>query len=107
MQTSLSTVIPSGDHLSGAIDTLGLTLIAIKIPAAMTGANFTFKACESLAGDYETIYYGNGNPITVNIVADTFLVLDPKDFQGFRYLKIRSDAAEAADRTLICSLKGI
>ena len=93
---------------SGAIDTVGMALCGILLPAAFTGTAITFLVSDALGGTYVPLHSTiSGTLLTYTVVAGKFYAIDPKDFQGVRFLKIKSGSAEGADRTVKLALKGI
>ncbi len=103
----LSVVIASGQQESAAISCAGFVLCGILLPAAFTGTTLTFEASSSFAGTYVPVKNTtSGTALSYTVAQGTYAALDPKDFQGISFLKIKSGSAEGAARTLICSLKG-
>lgn len=100
-----SVAIANTAQLSAAIPCGGMALVGIKFPAAFTGTTVTFEMCDTLAGTYVPVYNSAG-PVSYTIAQGRYYAIDPKDFYGINFLKIKSGSAEAAGRTLICSLKG-
>lgn len=98
--------ILSGQPLTAAIATQGLSLCGVKLPAAFTGTALTFLACDTLGGTYIPVYNASGQ-VSYTVAASRYVAIDPKDFFGISFLKIQSNSNEGADRTLVCSLKGI
>lgn len=98
--------ILSGQSLTAGFATDGLSLCGIQLPSTFTGTAVTFLACDTLSGIYVPVYNASG-PVTYTVAASRYVAIDPKDFFGISFLKIQSNGTEAADRTLICSLKGI
>lgn len=91
---------------SSAINTGGMSLCGIFMPSAFTGSAITFQASKTLAGTYVDVYNGLGQ-VSYPAAASQFVAIDPKDFQGIQFLKIKSGSSEAASRTLVCTLRGI
>lgn len=106
-----SVKIASGASLSSVVDLTNVLLTGILMPAEWTSAAITFSA--SLDGStYGDVYNADGDEYTIssaNAVASRFITLDPRDFAGCRYLKVRSGTAAAgvnqgADRTLVLAI---
>lgn len=107
LNPALSVPIANGQQESSAIDCGGFTLCGIILPAAFTGTALTFETCDTIGGTYLPIKSTtSGSALSYTVAQGTYAAIDPKDFQGVRFLKIKSGSAEAAARTLICSLKG-
>lgn len=102
----LSVAIANGAQSSAAITTGGMVLVGVMMPAAFTGTAITFEACDTLGGTYLPVYNSSG-PVSYTVAASRYIAIDPKDFQGIEFLKIKSGSVELAGRTLICSLKGL
>lgn len=114
MQVALGSVvynnvaIANAAQESSAIQTNGLSLCGILMPAAFTGTALTFEACDTVGGTYLPVYAAAGaSVLSYTVAASRYIVIDPRDFQGVQFLKIKSGSAEGGARTLICSLKGI
>lgn len=102
-----STLIASGQQESAAINCGGMALCGIFLPAAFTGTTLTFEASQAIDGTFIAVKNTtSGTSLSYTVAANTYCALDPKDFQGIHFLKIKSGSSEAADRTLILSLKG-
>lgn len=90
--------ILSGASLSGSIDLIGFLLAGIQMPTGWTAASITFQA--SVDGTtFQDVYDTEGNEYTIasaGAAASRFIALDPRDFAGVRFLKIRSGSSAAA-----------
>ena len=104
VQASVS--IANGQQESAEIVTNGMSLCGILTPAALTGTALTFEASDVAGGTYLPVYNSSGQ-VSYTVAANRYVAIDPKDFQGIQFLKIKSGSAEGAARTLLCSLKGI
>jgi hypothetical protein len=103
----VAAVIPISTALSAAIPTGGMSLVGIFLPAALTGTTISFQACDTLAGTYVDVKSStSGTLLSYTVAAGTYCAIDPKDFHGIQFLKIKSGSTELAARTLICTLKG-
>lgn len=103
----LSVVIANGLQLSAVIKTGGMALTGIFLPAAFTGTALTFEACDTVGGTYVPVKSTvSGTALSYTVAQGTYCAIDPKDFQGIPFLKIKSGSAEGAARTLVCTLKG-
>lgn len=103
---SVSKTIPISQTESDALVTGGLTLCGIQLPATFTGTAISFEMCDTIGGTYVPMYNSAG-AISYTVAASRYIAVDPKDFQGVQFLKIKSNATELAARTLLCALKGI
>lgn len=98
-------IIQSGETDSDPITMGGFTLCGIKMPSSFTGTSVTFKACDTIDGDYLDVY-NSTSILSYAVGVDRFVSVDPKDFQGILFLKIISSGAEAGDRSLFLAVKG-
>lgn len=99
--------IASSAQESSQLDTGGLTLCGIFLPAAFTGTALTFEGCPDSGGTFVAVKSTtSGTTLSYTVAQGTYCALDPKDFQGLRFIKIKSGSSEGASRTLTCSLRG-
>lgn len=104
---ALEVVIANGATESGAIPCAGMSLVGIILPAAFTGTALTFLVSDAVAGTYVPLHSTvSGTLLSYTVAQGKYCAIDPKDFYGVQFLKIKSGSAEGAARTLICSLKG-
>jgi hypothetical protein len=81
--------------LSVAVQVMGGLLAVIEMPAAWDAANLTFQS----SGDgvnYFNVYDELGTEVTVTAAASRRIRLDPTQWAGVQYLKLRSGTAGAA-----------
>jgi hypothetical protein len=86
---SQTATIANGAFLSGAIDLDRSTLSALIMPAAWTTAGLSFQ----ISADNSTFvdfYDKTNNEITMSVAASRGYQLDPSNWLGIRYIKIRS-----------------
>ena len=93
-------VIANGQTTSDAIDLFGTTLVGIQMPATFTGSSISFEAATTLGGTYQPITNSGGNSISATAAGGKFISIDPSDIAGVQFIKIVSDSAEGAERTL-------
>lgn len=102
-----SVVIANGQQSSGAIDCGGMALCGILFPAAFTGTALTFEVSDAIDGTFVPLKSTtSGSALSYTVAQATYGAIDPKDFQGVRFLKVKSGSSEGAARTLKLSLKG-
>jgi hypothetical protein len=97
--------IASSGTTSDAINLSGLQVVAIDMPAAVTGTTMTFTASSSLGGTYDTVTeVGGASTYSITLAASKWTAVDVRVFAGIPFLKLVSGSAEAATRTfsLIC-----
>lgn len=95
--TTTATIADSAS-LSGAVDLSAFagTLVAIQTGSGWTAAVMTFQASAD-GVTYANLYNSAGAEVTTgSIAASTYTALDPADFAGVRYLKVRSGTSSAA-----------
>ena len=98
--------ISSGQSLSAAFPCGGMRLVGLQMPASWTAAVITFQASKSATGTFGDVRNADGSEFSVNVVAGTdWIALDPIDFFGMKYIKIRSGTsatpvAQGADRQI-------
>ncbi len=109
MFTTMTATIANGASLSSVVDLAGLALVGIEMPAAWTAANLTFQAAASASANVANFYDEMGGEFTASAAASRYIKIDPADFAGIKYLKVRSGTsgapvAQGADRsiTLVC-----
>jgi hypothetical protein len=102
--TSVSTTIPNGTALSGAVKLGGATLLGIEMPAAWTAADLTFQ--HSVDGtNFFDMYDAAGVEIKITAIVSHYAILSVLAWQGVIYLKVRSGVGatpvnQGADRIL-------
>lgn len=97
---SIRVNVPVGPAQNG----LRETLVAIIMPASWTTADLTFQASNDDTTFYN-FYNAAGTEVTVEADASRWIGIDPVDFSGVAYMKVRSGTsgtpvAQGADRTL-------
>ena len=97
-------VIPSGQVNSGVVTTGGFTLCGLQTPPTFEGAALTFLV--SLDGVTYTTLNTAGSPYSVTVAVSEYVALNYVLFLGAAFIKVVSGTTVAANRTLICSLKG-
>jgi len=103
---AVNVTIASGQQSSSAIDCGGFSLVGIKLPAAFTGTALTFEVCDTIDGTYQPLYDSSNTLISYTVAQGRTYAIDPKNFQGVQFLKVKSGTAEGAARTVVLSLKG-
>lgn len=100
--TTNNITIASGQTVSGGLDLQGLALTAIQMPAAFTGTAITFQGSFD-DSTYQAIYNTANSAYSITVSASRTYAINPADFAGFRYIKIVSNGAEGAARTIVVS----
>jgi hypothetical protein len=105
--TSKALVIANGQQSSGAGDLTGFTLCGFFTPAALTGTTLTFEVSTAVDGTFVPLKSTtSGTALSYTVAASGYYAVDPKDFYGVQFLKVKSGSAEGAARTVTLSLKG-
>lgn len=105
--TAIDAVIASSGTASAAIDLAGFTLCGILLPAAFTGTALTFQVSSAIGGTYVALKSTtSGTSLSYTVAQGTYAAIDPKDFQGVRFLKVVSGSTEGAARTLKLATRG-
>lgn len=105
--SGVSVAIANSATSSDPITTGGMSLCGIKLPAAFTGTALTFTMCDTVDGTYVGMKKADGTDLSYVVAQNTYVIIDPKDFQGVNFFKIKSGSTEGGARTLVCSLKGV
>ncbi len=98
-QTVFTVTMASGGSLTSAIDLQrGFPSVYIQISSTPSGSEYRFRASDTLAGVYSTVYHPSLNSSTVGvnpyvIPSSVTGVLIPIPAGGFRFLKIYATAA--------------
>lgn len=104
---SIPATIANGVQESAALDMGGFTLCGILLPAAFTGTALTFEVSDSLSGTFVALKSTtSGTALSYTVAQGTYAAIDPKDFQGVNFLKLKSGTAEGAARALTLYAKG-
>lgn len=97
--TFVTATIADGASLSDAVDLgAGLSLVGIVVPSTWTAAPISFAASLTLVGTYYPLYTAAGAEVVTGSIAGgtaVWIALDPADFAGIRYLKLRSGTVAA------------
>jgi hypothetical protein len=107
--TVVSVVIANGQSLSGGVDLGGDALVEIVMPSAWTAADLTFQTSDDEV-TFQNMYSGGGE-VQVSVDASQNVRLDPSDFIGINFLKVRSGTSgtpvnQGAERTIKLVLLG-
>ncbi len=97
--------------------TNGALTIVTAIVHGTAGNAYTFAKSASVltltpsggtlgGGGFRPLYNSSNSLVSMTVGAGRCYAVDPANFQGVRYLKIKSGSSETAARSLICSLKG-
>lgn len=108
MNAGVELAIANSAQSSSAIDLKGFTLVGILLPAAFTGTAITFEVSNAIGGTYVALKSTtSGTALSYTVAQGTYAAIDPKDFYGVRFLKVKSGSAEGGARTLSLALKGL
>lgn len=97
--------IATSTTVSAAVDLTGTSLVAILLPAAMTGVAVSFQA--SVNGtDFFIVKDGSGATVSITTAAAQYIPVPASITNSIRYIKLVSGSAEAANRTIQLITKG-
>lgn len=98
----LTATIPVDTSTSEAIDLAGTCLVGVILPSTFDGTAFTLTGSDSSAGTYVAIIDKAGNAVGgTSVAASKYVLLDPKDVVGFRFVKIVSTTTQTTTSTVI------
>lgn len=100
-------VIDAGQTDSGILDCGGMVLTSLTLPGLFTGAVVSFLTSDTSGGTFTPVYQSGNILVSLTVTAGRTYAIDPKNFQGFRYIKVRSGSTEANSRSIQCVLKGL
>jgi hypothetical protein len=103
---TLNAVIPNSGTISAAVDLVGTGLVAIQLPAAMTGTAISFQGSAD-GTTFGAIHDGAGAAVSITIAANLVVVVPSSITNGSRWLKLVSGSTEAAERTIKLITKAI
>jgi len=114
VQNLTVTVTTSTDGLSEAIDLKGNTLVGLYTPSAWTSADISFMGSHDDT-TYYSVYGPSGTETTITGISTSagyYFPLDPADFAGLNFLKVRSglstgETAQGASRSVVLALRSI
>lgn len=93
------TIADSASQPTDGVDLGDETLCGVIVPSTWSTAAISFLAATTLTGTYYPLYSASGaEVVTGSITGGTavWVALDPADFAGVRYLKVRSGTSAAA-----------
>lgn len=105
---TVTATIALNASLSGAVHLGSGVLTGIVMPAAWTAAGLTFQVSAD-GTTYNNLYDEFGGEVAVTVDASRFVRLNPSEWLGVQYVKIRSGTAalavnQAAARTLLLEI---
>lgn len=95
----ITATIANGGTTTAAIDLGGRKLSSITTPAAFTGTAIAVHASDTFDGTYAVITTEDG-AVSITVAAAGVYALDDELFKRYRFIKLVSNAAEGAARTL-------
>ena len=94
-------VIPINETESNSVAIYGNTLIGLYMPSSFTGTAVTFKGALKQGGTFKEVTDPTtGIAVTATVAADKFVAFPPQALACLQFLKIVSNATEAAARTI-------
>ncbi len=83
------TIDTSAGGLSAAVDLQANSPVGIMMSGDWTAGSLTFQASFDNS-DFGSMFTASGNELTASAATDIYIALDPADFVGVQYLKVRS-----------------
>lgn len=110
--TQVTATIANGGSLSSAVDLAGKILVGYIIPAGWTAAGLTFQTSPDGVAAYNDVYDFTGTEIAHVVAASRFVRVNPGDWVGVRFIKVRSGTAavpvnQGAVRDIILVTKAV
>lgn len=104
---AIDAVIASSGTKTAAIDLGGLVLCGVIFPTTFTGTALTFEVSDAIDGTFVPLKSTvSGTALSYTIVQASYAAIDPKDFQGVRFLKLVSGSIESGARTIKLAARG-
>lgn len=94
-----SAVIPSSGDTSPEVDLGVHRLVGIILPGTFTGTALTFLMSDASGGTFVAVNNDSGL-ISKTVAANKYLPVNPDDFLGIRFIKVKSGSTEGAARTV-------
>jgi hypothetical protein len=110
--TQVTATIPTGaTGLSTAVDLGSEVLVGYIMPATWVAAGLTFQTSPD-GVSYNDFYDNTGTEISHTVAASRFVRVNPADWVGVRFLKVRSGTAsvpvnQTASRDIILVTKAV
>ncbi len=98
--------IASSGTTTAAVDLKNKVLLGYQLPGTMTSTSMTYHASSTVGGTY-TVMRKAGADFADPILASKWVVLDPADFAGVRFLKLVAGSAEGAERSIILAYRAL
>lgn len=96
-----SATIANTETASNAVDLGSSCIVGFTVPASFDGANITLQVATALNGTYRVLRHGDtGAVVTIPVTANTYVAVPYDEMQGLQFIKIVSDVAMTADRTV-------
>lgn len=108
---SLSGAATGATRVGGGATGIYETLVGIIMPASWSAASLTFQASNDNS-TFTNLYNAAGTEVTATVSAARWVAIDPADFAGVAYLKVRSGTSgtpvnQGADRTITLVFRAV
>ena len=107
----LTLTVPSGQVISEIIDVQGKSILAIETPAALTSTLMTFnmggRSDGAGAPVVKPFYNVLGTEVQIQVAVDRYIGFAAVDMAPNRFVQIKVDAAEGADRIFFLIIRSI
>lgn len=98
--------IANGGTESSELDLSDAVLVALQMPSGWTAADITFKARPDDRATAQTVKRGDGTTTAIAALtvktpsANDYIVLNPADTAGLKYVTLVSSASQGAERQI-------
>jgi hypothetical protein len=105
----LTVTIASGQTTSGAVDLAGYVLVGIRLPSSFTGTALKISESATFGGTYQNVYLPSTSAdLSLTVAQGKSIPIEvPANLLPWRFIKIISGSAEAADRTITLIVRPI
>lgn len=100
LTASGSVTIAQSSNTSTGINTSGLKLAAVVIPATMDSGKITFEGSFDGGSTFTSLFDINGMPYVTKITPGSAVMMTPLDFAGADIVRFKGDRTESAERII-------
>ncbi len=92
--------IANGQQLSDAVDLQGSRLMAVLLPASLTGTALTFEVSHD-GTNFAPLYKTDGDAVSYTVATSRYVLVEYEHFAAFRFVKVKSGSAEGGARSVV------
>lgn len=96
----LTTITLTGTTESAALELQGKTITRIQMPETWDDADLNFLEAFESTDTFRPLFDANGDRTFISVGADRMVLVDPRQFQSCRRLKVVSSNSQGSARTL-------